>query len=174
MSELCAAIGAAPRTVQICYREAFGTSLRSALQALRFAGARQDLLASRDQPISVKAVALQWGFMHFGRFSVTYRRWFGEGPSMTLREKRPDRNCPTNPRAPTKTSRSASSGRQMRHVSERPRTGLVLRTAADSNYEVPFRFTGTTEKLTFKLGPSQLLAAEQRMNHELIGRRADL
>ena len=35
--------------------------------------------------MSVTTVALRWGFDHFGRFSVDYRRMFGESPVMTLR-----------------------------------------------------------------------------------------
>jgi arylsulfatase len=31
----------------------------------------------------------------------------------------------------------------------------------DNSYELPFRFTGTIDKLTFELGPSQLSAADQ-------------
>ena len=38
----------------------------------------------------------------------------------------------------------------------------------DSSYEVPFRFNGKLEKLTFKLGPSQLAAADQKKMDEAI------
>jgi hypothetical protein len=34
--------------------------------------------------------------------------------------------------------------------------GVDTRTPVDRSYEVPFRFTGKIDKLTFKLGPSQL------------------
>jgi len=36
------------------------------------------------------------------------------------------------------------------------------RTGVDDSYTLPFRFTGTIDKLTFKLGPSQLSAEEQK------------
>jgi hypothetical protein len=39
--------------------------------------------------------------------------------------------------------------------------GLDTRTGVDSSYELPFKFTGTIDKLTFELGPSQLSAVEQ-------------
>jgi len=40
--------------------------------------------------------------------------------------------------------------------------GLDTRTPVDFTYEVPFRFTGTIDKLTFNLGPSQLSAEDQK------------
>ena len=32
----------------------------------------------------------------------------------------------------------------------------------DDSYELPFKFTGTINKLTFKLGPSQMTAEAQK------------
>jgi arylsulfatase A-like enzyme len=40
--------------------------------------------------------------------------------------------------------------------------GLDTRTGVDNSYELPFKFTGTIDKLTFKLGPSQLSEVEQK------------
>jgi arylsulfatase A-like enzyme len=37
--------------------------------------------------------------------------------------------------------------------------GVDTRSPVDNSYEVPFRFTGTIDELTFKLGPSELAAA---------------
>jgi arylsulfatase len=39
--------------------------------------------------------------------------------------------------------------------------GVDTRSAVDDSYQIPFRFTGTIDKLTFKLGPSQLSPAQQ-------------
>jgi arylsulfatase A-like enzyme len=39
--------------------------------------------------------------------------------------------------------------------------GRDTRTGVDNSYELPFKFTGTIDKLTFKLGPSQLSEAEE-------------
>ena len=39
--------------------------------------------------------------------------------------------------------------------------GVDTRTPVDESYEMPFRFNGTIDKLTYKLGPSQLAAADQ-------------
>jgi len=40
--------------------------------------------------------------------------------------------------------------------------GLDTRTGVDHSYALPFKFTGTIDKLTFKLGPSQLSEVEQK------------
>ena len=39
--------------------------------------------------------------------------------------------------------------------------GIDTRTGVDNSYELPFKFTGTIDKLTFELGPSQISPAEQ-------------
>ncbi len=39
--------------------------------------------------------------------------------------------------------------------------GADTRTAVDDSYKLPFRFTGTIDKLTFKLGPSQMMEADK-------------
>jgi arylsulfatase A-like enzyme len=48
--------------------------------------------------------------------------------------------------------------------------GLDTRTGVDDSYKLPFRFTGTIDKLTFKLGPSQLSAEDQKVKAEAIAR----
>jgi arylsulfatase A-like enzyme len=40
--------------------------------------------------------------------------------------------------------------------------GLDTRTPVDFSYEVPFAFTGTIDKLNYKLGPSQMSAEDQK------------
>jgi arylsulfatase len=52
--------------------------------------------------------------------------------------------------------------------------GVDTRTGVnDQDYQVPFRFGGTIERLTFKLGPTQLTALEQRKMHEANARVRD-
>src|SRR5213595_1639462 len=51
--------------------------------------------------------------------------------------------------------------------------GVDTRTGVDSSYTLPFRFTGTIDKLTFKLGPSQLSAAEQKAVDEAYAKAND-
>ncbi len=41
--------------------------------------------------------------------------------------------------------------------------GMDTRTAVDDSYQLPFKFTGTIDKLTFKLGPSQMTEADKKV-----------
>ena len=46
--------------------------------------------------------------------------------------------------------------------------GVDTRTGVDDNdYQIPFRFTGKLDKLTIKLGPSQMMAADQKAADEM-------
>ena len=44
--------------------------------------------------------------------------------------------------------------------------GLDTGTGVDDSYTLPFRFTGTIDKLTFKLGPSQMSQADKKAGEE--------
>jgi arylsulfatase len=39
--------------------------------------------------------------------------------------------------------------------------GIDTRTGVDDSYQLPFRFNGAINKLTFKLGPEQLTAQDK-------------
>jgi hypothetical protein len=51
--------------------------------------------------------------------------------------------------------------------------GVDTRSGVDDSYKLPFRFTGTINKLTFKLGPSQLSAEDERKAAEMLARAHD-
>ncbi len=51
--------------------------------------------------------------------------------------------------------------------------GVDTRTPVDESYEVPFRFTGKIDKLTIKVGPSQLSEAEKQTAAEAITKASD-
>ena len=51
--------------------------------------------------------------------------------------------------------------------------GVDTRTGVDDSYELPFRFTGTIDKLTFNLGPSQMTAEEQKAAAEAVAKAKD-
>ena len=44
--------------------------------------------------------------------------------------------------------------------------GSDTRTGVDDSYKLPFHFTGTIDKLTYKLGPNQMTAEEQKAAEE--------
>jgi len=51
--------------------------------------------------------------------------------------------------------------------------GVDTRTGVDDSYTLPFRFAGTIDKLTFKLGPSQLSAADKKAVEEAYAKAND-
>jgi hypothetical protein len=51
--------------------------------------------------------------------------------------------------------------------------GSDTRTGVDNSYECPFRFTGTIDKLTIKVGPSQMVAAEEHAAAEAVKKATD-
>ena len=51
--------------------------------------------------------------------------------------------------------------------------GIDTRSTVDGSYQLPFRFTGTIDKLTFKLGPSQMTADQTHVAAEAIKKAAD-
>jgi len=123
LPEIVAASGVPGRTLIQHFRDFKGTSPMRYLRAARYEKAR-DALGRAEPEESVTEIAAKWGFSHMGRFSVEYRRRFGEPPSATLRRTR---NAPGTSPAPTTAPRYARSvqGRATRgargHCSGPPR-----------------------------------------------------
>ena len=87
LPEIVAACGVPGRTLIQHFRLFKGTSPVRYLRSARYVRVREAL--SRAQPEqSVTEIALRWGFTHMGRFSVEYRKRFGESPSETLRRRK--------------------------------------------------------------------------------------
>jgi AraC family transcriptional regulator, ethanolamine operon transcriptional activator len=85
VAELCLLTGVAKRTLMLGFQEAFGMSPLAYHRRFRLNEARRELIRSLPHAVTVAQVALRWGFDHFGRFSVDYRNFFGETPTMTMR-----------------------------------------------------------------------------------------
>ena len=51
--------------------------------------------------------------------------------------------------------------------------GLDTGTGVDDSYKLPFKFTGNIDKLTIKLGPSQMTAEEQKAAADAVARSTD-
>lgn len=83
--DMAAAFGLPARDLRAASREVAGQSLDELLRIHRLNLAHRDLVLSRDRPARVTDIAMQHGFLHLGRFSEQYRRFFGETPSQTLR-----------------------------------------------------------------------------------------
>jgi AraC-like DNA-binding protein len=82
LDELRAVAGVSARTLQEACLARWGQTPIELVASRRLEIARS-LLTSRRAP-SVTAAALHSGFSHLGRFSVVYKRAFGESPSETL------------------------------------------------------------------------------------------
>ena len=86
IGDLTAVTRVSARSLHEGFRRFRGTSPMNYLRSLRLERARQDLLATNTN-LSVTDIATKWGFTQLGRFSVTYKKVYGESPSETLRQK---------------------------------------------------------------------------------------
>ncbi|WP_417562327.1 AraC family transcriptional regulator [Microbacterium sp.] len=83
--QLADRVGVGVRALQAGFRASLDTTPLAYLHERRLTHARRELEHSAPDQVSVSAVAQRWGFAHHGRFSIDYRRRFGESPSETLR-----------------------------------------------------------------------------------------
>jgi AraC-like DNA-binding protein len=84
VSALSRALGVSERTLRKLFNEILGRPPSRHLRMLRLSEVRRALLAARGQPVTVTEIATDFGFAELGRFSVEYRKVFGESPSETL------------------------------------------------------------------------------------------
>jgi AraC-like DNA-binding protein len=71
------------RSLQAGFRRDLDTTPMRYLAAARIAKTRHEFLLGDPQFNSVSTVATKWGFTHLGRFSLAYRKTYGESPSQT-------------------------------------------------------------------------------------------
>src|SRR4029453_19246701 len=86
LPELAAAAGLSGRALPRQFRTFLGKTPGEALHDIRFEHARRQLLQGTPG-MKIMDVALRCGFPHFGRFSIAYRRQYGETPSQTLKRQ---------------------------------------------------------------------------------------
>jgi len=82
LADLVRASGVAGRTLLKHFEDFEGASPMRYLRGLRMKRAHDELLSGRAT--SVARTARRWGFTHAGRFSLEYRKRFGEPPSASL------------------------------------------------------------------------------------------
>jgi AraC-like DNA-binding protein len=87
LPEIVAASRVPGRTLIQHFRDFKGTSPMRYLRTARFERVREALRRAEPEE-RVTEIAAKWGFSHMGRFSVEYRRRFGESPSQTLHRSR--------------------------------------------------------------------------------------
>ncbi|WP_179024202.1 helix-turn-helix domain-containing protein [Shewanella sp. Scap07] len=88
MAELCVIAGLSERSLQYGFKELVGISPTRYVRILRLNRVRSALRQSDHSDTKVSDIALDWGFLELGRFSVEYRQFFNEQPSMTLQAQR--------------------------------------------------------------------------------------
>ncbi|MFI5706348.1 AraC family transcriptional regulator [Kribbella sp. NPDC051620] len=85
VEDIAEAVGVSVRALQEGFRRHFDTTPMNHLREIRLRRVHTALKLADPAHTTVTDLALQWGFLHLGRFSVQYRQRFGELPSATLR-----------------------------------------------------------------------------------------
>lgn len=97
IATLCDILTVSERTLRKAFRITRGRSPCRHLRTLRLRQVREALMSSRDRAATVTEIAMTFGFVELGRFSVEYRTLFGESPSVTLRRALSAMREPTDP-----------------------------------------------------------------------------
>lgn len=84
ISALCLALAVSERTLRKAFHQIHGLPPCRHLRMLRLSRARRALLGVDCELTTVTEIATHFGFVELGRFSVEYRKRFGESPSQTL------------------------------------------------------------------------------------------
>jgi AraC-like DNA-binding protein len=86
LPDLVSVAGVPGRTLFKHFKDSKGTTPMRYLRNVRMERVHAELAAGTREPVS--EVALRWGFTHAGRFSIEYRKRFGETPSATAHKAR--------------------------------------------------------------------------------------
>ncbi|SDS37650.1 helix-turn-helix transcriptional regulator [Pseudomonas oryzae] len=76
-----------PRSLYALFEKSTGTTPKNYIRQRKLESIRQRLSDPRTTVRNVTEIALDYGFLHLGRFSETYKNAFGELPSDTLRRR---------------------------------------------------------------------------------------
>jgi len=89
ISALCRALAVSERTLRKAFHTTHGIPPCRYLRMLRLSQARRALLSADGNLVTVTEIATGFGFVELGRFSVEYRKVFGESPSQSLSRSAP-------------------------------------------------------------------------------------
>jgi AraC-like DNA-binding protein len=92
ISALCRALAVSERTLRKAFYRTHGIPPCRHLRMMRLSQARRALLSADPDIVTVTEIATGFGFIELGRFSVEYRKVFGESPSQTLQRPSPGKN----------------------------------------------------------------------------------
>ena len=84
ISALCRILEVSERTLRKAFHKIHGLPPCRHLRMSRLSRARRALLSADCKLVTVTEIATCFGFVELGRFSVEYRKVFGESPSQTL------------------------------------------------------------------------------------------
>lgn len=96
LTDICAGIGVAERTLRAACEEHLGMGPIRYLTLRRMHLVRRALLAADASETNVTRVVTDHGFWELGRFSGAYRTLFGESPSETLRRPPAEKSASLN------------------------------------------------------------------------------
>lgn len=88
IGDLCRAAAVNQRTLRTAFHFVHGMPPYRYLRSFRMQQARRALLVAAAEPGVVTRIAMHFGFLELGRFSVEYREIFGECPSQTVLRSR--------------------------------------------------------------------------------------
>jgi transcriptional regulator GlxA family with amidase domain len=86
---LCRALTVSERTLRKAFHKIHGLPPCRHFRMLRLSAARGALLSADRKLVTVTEIATSFGFVELGRFSVEYRKAFGESPSQTMHHAPP-------------------------------------------------------------------------------------
>ena len=84
LAELCEATNTSLRTLERIFKARTGMTPSQYILVCRLNAVRRELADCSRQEAAVSAVARKYGFAHLGRFSASYRQFYGEYPRDTL------------------------------------------------------------------------------------------
>jgi AraC-like DNA-binding protein len=87
LSDVAEATGTSVRSLQYGFRRFRNITPLTYLREIRLEAAQAEL-SSPLNTLSIRDVALKWGFTHMGHFAARYRAAYGETPSETARQGR--------------------------------------------------------------------------------------
>jgi transcriptional regulator GlxA family with amidase domain len=90
VATLCRTLEISERTLRKAFHKIHGLPPCRRLRMLRLSEARRALLSADCKAVTVTEIATGFGFVELGRFSVEYRKLFGESPSETLQHALPE------------------------------------------------------------------------------------
>src|SRR5262245_47540425 len=90
LARFCRIVGLSERGLRNAFYDVRGMSPKRSMLVERLEAVRRALRDAAGGPTTVTSAATSHGFYELGRFSVTYKKVFGESPFETLREANAD------------------------------------------------------------------------------------